>query len=89
MVLAKEKKKNILETYKHHEKDTGSAAVQVALITERVNSLADHFKAHKKDFQSRRGLLRLVSQRRRLMDYLKRRSRAEYDSLLKKLNLRK
>ena len=89
MVLAKDKKKSVVENYKHHQKDTGSSRVQIALLTERINVLAEHFKGHKKDFQSRRGLLKLVSSRRRLLDYLKRHSREEYEGLVKKLNLRK
>jgi len=88
-MLTKDKKKQVIETYKEHEKDTGSSAVQIALITERVVTLADHFKTHRKDFQSRRGLLKLVSQRRCLLDYLKRHDKAEYEELVKKLNLRK
>ena len=89
MVLAKTKKKEILESYKHHEKDTGSSSVQIALLTERIQSLTEHFKKFKKDFQSRRGLLKLVSRRRRLLDYIKKHQRSEYDELVKKLNLRK
>jgi len=89
VVLAKDKKENILDTYKRHKGDTGSSHVQIALITERINVLAEHFKTHRKDFQSRRGLLKLVSSRRRLLDYLKRHSRKEYEELVKKLNLRK
>ena len=89
MVLEKTKKKEVLDSYKHHEKDTGSSSVQVALITERINGLTDHFKKYKKDFQSRRGLLKLVSRRRRLLDYLKKHDKPEYDELVKKLNLRK
>ena len=89
MVLAKDKKKGILESYKHHGSDTGSSRVQVALLTERVNVLADHFKNHKKDYQSRRGLLKLVSRRRQLLDYLKRHNQKEYEGLVKKLGLRK
>lgn len=89
VVLTKEAKKEVLGTYKHHQKDTGSSRVQIALLTERINGLAEHFKAHKKDHQSRRGLLKLVSCRRRLLDYLKRHEREEYEELVKKLSLRK
>lgn len=89
MVLTKDKKKNIVDATKEHEKDTGSSAVQIALLTERINILTGHFKTHKKDFQSRRGLLKLVSQRRRLLDYLKRHNKKEYEGLVKKLGLRK
>ena len=89
MVLTKDKKKNIVSAHKEHDADTGSSAVQIALITERINILTEHFKTHRKDFQSRRGLLKLVSKRRRLLDYLKKHDRKEYDALVKKLNLRK
>ncbi len=89
MVLTKEKKKTVLDTYRHNPKDTGSSRVQIALLTERINVLTEHFKVHKKDFQSRRGLLKLVSRRRRLLDYLKRHNRKEYEELVAKLNLRK
>ncbi|NQU95542.1 MAG: 30S ribosomal protein S15 [Candidatus Omnitrophica bacterium] len=89
MVLEKDKKKNIVESFRHHQKDTGSSAVQVALLTEKINVLAEHFKGHRKDFQSRRGLLKLVSSRRRLLDYMKRQDKKEYEEIVKKLNLRK
>jgi small subunit ribosomal protein S15 len=89
VVLAGEKKKDIVHAYKHHGKDTGSSRVQIALLTERINILAGHFKGHKKDYQSRRGLLKLVSRRRKLLDYLKRYDGKEYGELVKKLNLRK
>ena len=89
MVLAKEKKSDIIATHKEHDKDTGSSQVQIALLTERINVLAEHFKMHKKDFQSRRGLLKLVSSRRRLLDYLKKHDKKEYHKIIKELNLRK
>ena len=89
MGLAKEKKSDIVSSYRHHNKDTGSSSVQIALLTERINVLTGHFKIHKKDFHSRRGLLKLVSQRRRHLDYVKKHSREEYTELVKKLNLRK
>lgn len=89
MVLAKDKKKTVIETHKHHQDDTGSSGVQIALLTERINILTGHFKTHKKDYQSRRGLLKLVSTRRRLLDYLKRHDKKEYEGLVKTLNLRK
>ena len=89
MVLVKEKKKELINTFKMHEKDTGSAAVQIAILTERINTLADHFKLHKKDHHSRRGLLRLVSLRRRLLDYLKKNDNKGYQELIKRLSLRK
>ena len=78
MVLAKEQKKEVVKAYSHNQKDTGSSRVQIALITARINVLTEHFKAHKKDFQSRRGLLKLVSHRRLLLDYLKRHQKEEY-----------
>lgn len=89
MALVKEKKQTIIKTFKEHEKDTGSPSVQIALLTERINSLSDHFKAHKRDHHSRRGLLRMVSIRRRLLEYLKRKDNKEYQGIIKKLDLRK
>lgn len=89
MPLLKEKKKEIIKTYKEHEKDTGSASVQIALLTERINSLGEHFKAHKKDHHSRHGLLRMVSIRRRLLEYIKRKDSKGYQDIIKKLDLRK
>lgn len=89
MVLAKTKKQELIGGFKVHEKDTGSPSVQIALLTERINSLSEHFKTHKRDHHSRRGLLRMVSIRRRLLDYLKRKNEKEYQDLVKKLDLRK
>lgn len=89
MSLVKEKKEKLIHDYKLHDRDTGSASVQIALLTERINSLAGHFKTHKKDHHSRQGLLRLVNQRRKLLDYLKKVDKEEYEKLIKKLNLRK
>ncbi len=89
MSLTKEKKTELIGNYKANEKDTGSPAVQVALLTERINSLSGHFKSHKKDHHSRQGLLRMVSVRRRLLEYLKKKSPDEYRSVIKKLDLRK
>ena len=89
MVLKKGKKKEVISSYKQHEKDTGSAPVQIAILTERINQLTDHFKAHKADHHSRTGLLRLVSQRRKLLDYLKRINEDKYQEMVEKLNLRK
>lgn len=89
MSTVKENKKDTIDRYKVHSRDTGSAQVQVALITERINSLSEHFKSHKKDFHSRRGLLALVGKRRRLLDYLKKVSFKEYKQLIEKLKLRK
>lgn len=89
MSLAKAKKDKIIGDNKLHDRDTGSTQVQAALLTERINSLTEHFKDHKKDHHSRRGLLRLVNQRRKLLDYLKIENKEDYEKLIKKLNLRK
>jgi len=89
MVLAKERKKEVITAFKKSEKDTGSAEVQVALITERINQLTGHFKTHKKDHHSRQGLLKLVGQRRRLLNYLKKYDLTKYRTMLDKLDLRK
>jgi len=89
LVLVKEKKDEIVKSFKVHDKDTGSSSVQIALLTERINSLSGHFKAHKRDHHSRRGLLRMVSLRRRLLNYLKRTDPKEYQGILKRLDLRK
>ena len=89
MSLVKEEKEKVIHDYKMHERDTGSAMVQVALLTERINGLGDHFRMHKKDHHSRQGLLRLVNQRRKLLDYLKKVDKEEYENLIKKLKLRK
>ena len=75
--------------YRSNDTDTGSAPVQIALLTERINGLTEHFKAHVKDFHSRRGLLKLVSQRRKLLDYLKGKDADKYRGLIERLNLRK
>jgi small subunit ribosomal protein S15 len=82
-------KATIVQKYGTKEGDTGSPEVQIALLTERITQLTDHFKTHKKDHHSRRGLLKLVSQRRRLLDYLKRINVARYRTLIAKLNIRK
>lgn len=89
MSLAKEVKVDIITQYKTHEGDTGSPEVQVALLTKRIVELTDHFKTHAKDNHSRRGLLKLVSQRRSLLDYLKRRDINRYHDLIARLGLRK
>ena len=81
--------KKVIEDYKLHDSDTGSSEVQVALLTSRINELTEHFKVHKKDHHSRRGLLHLVSQRRRLLDYLKSNDVARYQSLIGRLELRR
>ena len=89
MSLITEKKAEIIEKHKRHESDTGSPEVQVALLTERINQLTQHFLVHKKDHHSRRGLLKLVGQRRRLLDYLKALDIERYRSIIKELGLRK
>ena len=89
MPLVKEKKQEVIAAYRQHGTDTGSPEVQIALITERINQLADHFKTHKKDFHSRRGLLMLVNKRRNLLGYLKTTKRDKYQDLISKLGLRK
>ena len=89
MALAKEAKLDIISQYKTHNTDTGSPEVQVAILTTRINELTEHFKTHKKDNHSRRGLLKLVSQRRSLLDYLKRRDINRYHDLINRLGLRK
>lgn len=79
----------MIESFKSHAKDTGSAAVQIALLTEQINYLAGHFKIHKKDFHSRRGLLIMIGKRRRLLSYLKKTDPKKYEETLTKLDLRK
>ena len=89
MALHTEKKTELIGKYKTHESDTGSPEVQIALITERIGYLTEHFKTHIKDHHSRRGLLRLVSKRRRLLNYLKKSSLERYRKMVSALNLRK
>jgi len=89
MAFTREVKDKIVTDYKTHEKDTGSPQVQIALISGRINYLTDHFKTHVKDFHSRRGLLKLVNQRRKLLDYIKRNDLKEYKTLIEKLGIRK
>jgi small subunit ribosomal protein S15 len=89
MATAKETKENIVGEYKTHNNDTGSSQVQIALLTQRINELTEHFKVHKKDNHSRRGLLKMVSSRRKLLDYLKRQDIGEYHSIIQKLGLRR
>jgi len=88
-VLSKDRKTEVIGSYGTHDGDTGSPEVQVALLSERINYLTDHFKAHAKDHHSRRGLLKLVGQRRRLLDYLKRKDTERYADLIKRLGIRK
>jgi small subunit ribosomal protein S15 len=89
MSLATLRKKDVITKFATHEGDTGSPEVQVALLSERINYLTEHFKTHEKDHHSRRGLLKLVSQRRRLLDYLKRKNLERYRSLINGLGIRK
>jgi small subunit ribosomal protein S15 len=89
MATVKEVKEKIVGDYKTHGTDTGSSQVQVALLTQRINELTEHFKTHKKDNHSRRGLLKMVSRRRKLLDYMKRRDINEYHQIIQKLGLRR
>ncbi len=89
MSTVKEVKEQIVTDYKTHSSDTGSSQVQIALLSQRITELTAHFKIHKKDNNSRRGLLQLVSRRRKLLDYLKRRDINEYHEIIKKLGLRR
>lgn len=87
--MQKERKQEIISTYKLHDGDTGSPEVQVAILTERINHLNEHLKTHKKDHHSRRGLLKMVGQRRGLLKYLQANDVERYRSIIEKLNLRK
>lgn len=89
MALTLDQKTIIIDDYKQHATDTGSPEVQVALLTKRINDLTEHFKTHTKDYHSRRGLMILVSQRRRLLDYLKKKNKDRYTSLIERLGLRR
>ncbi|MGA1845890.1 30S ribosomal protein S15 [Deferribacter abyssi] len=89
MALDSVRKKEIIEKFKRHEGDTGSPEVQVALLTERIKYLTEHFKQHPKDHHSRRGLLMLVGQRRKLLDYLRKKDFNRYKNLIEALGLRK
>lgn len=88
-MISTETKRDTVGKFRVHETDTGSTEVQVALLTERINGLSEHFKVHQKDHHSRRGLLILVSQRRRLLDYLRRTGLDRYQTLIKSLGLRR
>jgi small subunit ribosomal protein S15 len=89
VALTKDRKTGIIGDYKTHDSDTGSPEVQVALLSERINYLTEHFKVHAKDHHSRRGLLKLVGQRRRLLDYLKSKDSDRYAALIQRLGIRK
>ena len=86
---ATEKKQAIISSYKLHDSDTGSPEVQIAILTERITYLTEHFKIHKKDHHSRRGLLKIVGQRRRLLDYLKKKDIERYRVIIEKLGIRR
>ena len=88
-MLVTEKKQEIINNFKLHESDTGSPEVQIAILTERITYLTEHFKVHKKDHHSRRGLLKLVGQRRRLLDYVKKKDDARYRTIIEKLGIRR
>jgi small subunit ribosomal protein S15 len=87
--LSNERKAEVISTYRTHDSDTGSPEVQVAILSDRISYLTEHFKTHVKDHHSRRGLLKLVGQRRRLLDYLKRKDADRYSDLIRKLGIRK
>lgn len=89
MALSQERKRQIIEEFKIHENDTGSPEVQVAILTERINELNEHLREHKKDHHSRRGLLKMVGQRRNLLNYLKNKDIKRYRRLIEKLGLRR
>jgi len=89
MSTALQEKQTIIGKFRTHDSDTGSPQIQIALLTERINGLTEHFRAHKKDFHSRHGLLKMVSRRRRLLEYLKRHDETGYQRILESLKLRK
>ncbi len=89
MSLSKDEKEQIIKKFQVHERDSGSPEVQIALLTERIKQLTGHFQVHKKDYHSRRGLLKMVGQRRRLLDYLKSKRIEKYRQVVKELGLRK
>jgi small subunit ribosomal protein S15 len=89
VALTKDRKTELIGSYRTHESDTGSPEVQVAILSERINYLTEHFKSHAKDHHSRRGLLKLVGQRRRLLDYLKGKDADRYADLIRRLGIRK
>ena len=89
MSITAERKQEVMKEYATSDGDTGSPEVQVAILTERIVNLTEHLKTHKKDFHSRRGLLIMVGQRRRLLDYMKRKSQTRYETLIKRLGLRR
>jgi small subunit ribosomal protein S15 len=88
MALSKDQKEQVIERFRKHDADSGSPEVQIALLTERINTLSDHFKSHAKDHHSRRGLLKMVGQRKRLLAYLKKKDLEGYRALIKELGIR-
>ncbi|HEX7057858.1 MAG TPA: 30S ribosomal protein S15 [Bacilli bacterium] len=89
MAISQERKQELIQTYKTHETDTGSPEVQIAILTESIEKLTEHLRLHKKDHHSRRGLLKMVGQRRKLLTYLKNKDVNRYSSLIEKLGLRR
>lgn len=89
MALTKEAKSTVIQDYRTHDKDTGSPEVQIAVLTNRITYLTEHFQGHKKDHHSRRGLLMMVSRRRRLLDYLRRHDEGRYKALIARLGIRR
>ena len=89
MATVREVKEKIVNDYKTHDGDTGSSVVQIALLTQRINELTEHFQVHSKDNHSRRGLLKMVSRRRKLLDYLRRNDIEQYHNIIQKLGLRR
>ena len=88
MSITKENKKNLINEFSKNEKETGSAGVQIAVLTERIKNLTEHFKTHNKDNHSKRGLVSLVNKRKKLLNYLSKKNKSEYSDLIKKLNIR-
>ncbi len=88
MSITKDNKKNLINEFSKNEKDTGSAGVQIAVLTERIKNLTEHFKTHNKDNHSKRGLVSLVNKRKKLLNYLSKKNKSEYSDLIKKLNIR-
>ena len=88
MSITKENKQNLINEFSKNEKDTGSAGVQIAVLTERIKNLTEHFKTHNKDNHSKRGLVSLVNKRKKLLNYLSKKNKSEYSDLIKKLNIR-
>ena len=89
MAIGVEEKKNLIKEYGKKDTDTGSTEVQIAILTNRITTLTEHFKVHKKDNHSRRGLLKMVSQRRKLLDYVKQKNESRYQDIIKRLGLRR